>query len=434
MKWALACLTLALGGWLCLAARVVPSKRGASFDDTGMSQALLRWEGAASCSAAACHGATEGKGLKGSEYSTWIDHDAHAHAHSVLFNDRSQRIARNLHLQQPAHESAICLPCHAASPPDGQRGERFQINDGVSCETCHGPAEKWLTQHYLSDWKTKNDAQKLSLGFEPTKNLLARARGCIMCHVGHDDVDVNHDLIAAGHPRLQFEYSSFLAAVPKHWSEREERKRYPDFHSRAWMIGQVTTTQASLDLLAHRTQRIWPEFAEYNCRACHHDLTGESARAEPRGEVGSLRWSDWHAGLVPLAISIQSGASAEPLATALAEIRAEMQKSAPSVDRVRSTAERAKEALRRRAEALELRRSTDPTVLRKSFLELRDDSIIGRRSSESALQQRFALLALYKTLLELGPKDAVPRWRASFDSADLPAGFDKPIAKWLLPE
>jgi hypothetical protein len=30
--------------------------------------------------------------------------------------------------------------------------------------------------------------------------------------------DVNHDLIAAGHPRLSFELSAFMATMPPHWT------------------------------------------------------------------------------------------------------------------------------------------------------------------------------------------------------------------------
>src|SRR5262249_44695634 len=150
-------------------------------------------------------GDTRIKGSKGSEHFTWIEIDAHARAYIVLFNERSQRIAKNLQLSKPAHESNDCLVCHAAAPPASSREERFQVSDGVSCEMCHGPAEKWLGKHYLPDWRAKSDEEKATFGFVPTKNLLSRARACVTCHVGKRDADVNHDLIAAGHPRLVFE-------------------------------------------------------------------------------------------------------------------------------------------------------------------------------------------------------------------------------------
>ena len=39
---------------------------------------------------------------------------------------------------------------------------------------------------------------------------------------------MNHDLVAAGHPRLNFEYASYLAAYPKHWKEPHERIGIPE--------------------------------------------------------------------------------------------------------------------------------------------------------------------------------------------------------------
>src|SRR5262249_53228369 len=151
-------------------------------------------------------------------------------------------------------------------------GQRLAFSDGIGCERCHGPAEKWLTTHYLLDWKQKSTADKERLGFRDLNDLTRRAQLCIECHVGTPEAQVDHDLYAAGHPRVYFEYSSFLAVMPPHWSLREERDRYPDVQARTWAIGQVSCAAASLELLAFRAdeknKKPWPEFAEYDCYAC----------------------------------------------------------------------------------------------------------------------------------------------------------------------
>src|SRR5262249_34279668 len=143
---------------------------------------------------------------------------------------------------------------------------------------------------------------------------------------------VNHDLIAAGHPRLVFEYSSFLAAIQKHWSEQEERRRYPDLDARAWLIGQAVTAQAALELLSDRTQRIWPEFAEYDCRACHHNLTGAAPRtsaASSRDANGWLRWNEDFALMSKRAFALRTGPNDEEFAKAIEQLRTEMNKPMP---------------------------------------------------------------------------------------------------------
>src|SRR5262249_35051891 len=146
--------------------------------------------------------------------------------------------------------------------------------DGIGCESCHGTAQQWLGVHYARDWRNKSDDEKRTLGFQPLKGLGERAHLCVSCHVGDVNKEVNHDLIAAGHPRLNFEFGAFQAIMPKHWPD-EGTHGQPDFEARAWAVGQVVSAQAALALLKHRastTRSPWPEFAEYECFACHHDL------------------------------------------------------------------------------------------------------------------------------------------------------------------
>jgi hypothetical protein len=108
---------------------------------------------------------------------------------------------------------------------------------------------------------------------------------------------MNHDLIAAGHPRLNFEFAAYLANMPPHWVEDTGG----NFPARAWAIGQAATAKAAADLLAHRAghaeESPWPEFSEYNCFACHHDLAGEQwgQKALPKGSVPGLpAWGTWY--------------------------------------------------------------------------------------------------------------------------------------------
>src|SRR5262245_66433166 len=55
--------------------------------------------GVASCSARSCHGGLEPRPkpeIGQDEYSKWLTHDQHVRAFQVLFEERSERIARNL--------------------------------------------------------------------------------------------------------------------------------------------------------------------------------------------------------------------------------------------------------------------------------------------------------------------------------------------------
>ena len=82
--------------------------------------------GTAGCTAASCHG---GRSLIGGEASAWLVRDtAHRRAFDVLFNETSQRMAKQLGLKA-AHTEARCLACHSteASQPGVTHGERFAV-------------------------------------------------------------------------------------------------------------------------------------------------------------------------------------------------------------------------------------------------------------------------------------------------------------------
>jgi hypothetical protein len=256
--------------------------------------------GAASCAASACHNGGGIAGQKRSEYATWAARDPHSRAFDALQTDRSQAIER---IRAVAHrgadtlladQDAFCLKCHspAALEPTARR---VAASDGVACESCHGPASLWLTRHYAEDWNGLSSADRGALGFRDTKPLLTRIKSCIPCHVGSSEASIDHDLLAAGHPALRFEFSAYHAVMPRHWSDRADKERTPDFELRGWMAGQAASAAASMNLLAHRAARFgdaeagqrrssWLDFADYDCFACHHNLQNNvAARFQPAG-------------------------------------------------------------------------------------------------------------------------------------------------------
>src|SRR5262249_10382358 len=246
--------------------------------------------GVASCASMACHHFNGAKGSERSEHSTWSAWDKHARAYAVLENERSHRIVRNLYGEagaekEPATKRKLCLECHSTYATESQRGERFFIGDGVGCESCHGPAEKYLDTHYQAGFKNLSaDQKETDFGLRNVWNLSKRTTLCTSCHVGNKDKEVNHDLIAAGHPRLNFEMGGYHGIYQKHWNDRtyvsNPSKNQPaDFEARLWLLGQLTAAKSALELLESRAtnanksaDKPWPEFAEYACFACHKNL------------------------------------------------------------------------------------------------------------------------------------------------------------------
>jgi hypothetical protein len=411
----------------------------------------IPYVGVASCASMACHNAQGPKGSLGSEYTTWAAFDPHGRAFSVLRNERSQRIAKNLHLKKPAHQEDLCLKCHVS--PDWEQAARtpgFTLEDGVGCESCHGPAGRWLTEHFKAGWRRLTPAQKQRQGMNDTKGLLGRARTCVVCHVGTGNSDVNHDLIAAGHPRLNFEFAAFHAVLPHHWDDRKDkaplvdRRGQPDFEARAWVVGQLVTARAALQLLADRARlaekepkkQPWPEFAEYDCYACHHDLKAQSWRQSEKyyGKrlPGSLPWGDWYFSMTPEALVLAGG---DPtLVKIVSVLKGKMQRAYPPM---RAVAKEAAKADARLAEALErwLKEADQPLPIVRAFAAIAKEKQ-ATASWDATAQHYLALAALYNAWADMGrPTPELPagvRGRLKQLAHDLraPQRFEPQAIRW----
>jgi hypothetical protein len=111
------------------------------------SETEARHLGVRECAGAPCHGAQQPQPgrVAQDEHTRWFREDRHARAYRTLLSERSREIARNLSLENPPHQDAQCLGCHADDPRS--RGPELRSEDGVGCEACHGGSERWLKTH-----------------------------------------------------------------------------------------------------------------------------------------------------------------------------------------------------------------------------------------------------------------------------------------------
>jgi hypothetical protein len=437
-----------------------------------------KFRGSGSCSATACHGSIKSidgpiPSVRRNEHTTWMSSDLHSRAYQVLFNDRSKAIESKLAkpetLPEEAHKDARCLVCHTTPRPAAELATTVWLNaDGVGCESCHGASENWLGQHTSASWQEKNRLQKKNEGFEDTKALSSRAAICTGCHVGQHSADgqivrdVNHDLIAAGHPRLNFEFSAFLDNMPAHWDEKAENadaadpsRRAPDFAARAMAIGRLTTIKTALALLERRVVDIegpppalvgqdaatrkltprWPEFSEFGCFSCHHDLRDQAWRRGPRqggAAMGSPRWGTW---ILPatedLVVQLATKDDGQALIKALDGVTSAMEKRAP-LPEIAAAARDATSSIEKCLVSV----VTKP--LGATTVEQLIDRIDSRQAWDhvtgwdEAAQRYLAIIPLYQSWLAMSqnpsPKQAALRTRlaALFERLNFPKGLDSP--------
>jgi Cytochrome c554 and c-prime len=250
-----------------------------------------RYTGPGSCASTTCHGSvsprTDNRVLQ-NEYSTWIVKDKHSKAYASLQGNVAERMATILGIGK-AESAPKCLACHALDVPATQRARTFDLSEGVSCESCHGPAAAWLGPHTERDWTHE---KSIAVGMYDTRDLTKRSEKCLSCHLGSEEKSVDHEMIAAGHPDLYFELDSFSAVMPRHWKEPgepgEPENSDPWYGVRELTTGQAVQLRQSLLRLAARAHgKFWPEYSELQCYACHHSLTlPENSWRQARGYSG----------------------------------------------------------------------------------------------------------------------------------------------------
>lgn len=319
--------------------------------------------GAWSCAATACHGGGElSRRTSGGELERWRNADPHARASSTIESDAFAKILLKLGIitkisdakapgqrladlagsaDDPSNHGAAaarlneCLKCHnpmgaptswtrEVVPPPGVE----VMSDGlaIGCETCHGPAKQWIGDHFRRDFDRQQP------GFHDLKNPLVRARTCTQCHIGDGQRDMNHDMIAAGHPPLRFDLASYERALPKHWNDSRQRAGTRDYELKLWLAGQLANFDSGLSLLesrvarskseepenlAERAKAPWPEFAESNCSSCHHALRAETEAAQTgiayQPNDSPLSTKNWNCGALEALLGLERPADADRL-------------------------------------------------------------------------------------------------------------------------
>jgi hypothetical protein len=236
-----------------------------------------RYVGVASCANAGCHGSTQALNTTSvlqNEYYTWLNNDRHAGAYNILFNERSARIARNMRLRKRAYEETVCLDCHTTNIPAQFVSGAVDLEDGVQCEVCHGPASGWRNEHTEEGWTHE---QSIARGMIDLRSINARGTVCAGCHIGSAKKEVDHELIASGHPILAFELDNYTESMPPHWILKDSNRESHGL--RAWAVGQVVSFREYLDNLSrHARGNEWPEFSDMSCYNCHHDLKDSTWR------------------------------------------------------------------------------------------------------------------------------------------------------------
>jgi hypothetical protein len=127
----------------------------------------------------------------------------HLNALRQLEAPKSETYAKAIGLADPYDPKGSCAGCHGTIL-------KGQVVDGVTCESCHGPASGYVDVHQQKGAYRQSVAAGLA---DTQKNPDAWAPMCVKCHVLNDA-----KLVQAGHPSGDdFDLGAKFGTVALHW-------------------------------------------------------------------------------------------------------------------------------------------------------------------------------------------------------------------------
>lgn len=111
----------------------------------------------------------------GEQLKIWQD-SKHAQAYKTLQTDEANKIAKEKGFNTKAAETPECLKCHTSgyNIDASSLGKKFSIEDGVQCETCHGPGSEYKSKKIMQDRKLA--VEKGLILYDNPEKL------CVKCH------------------------------------------------------------------------------------------------------------------------------------------------------------------------------------------------------------------------------------------------------------
>jgi hypothetical protein len=256
--------------------------------------------------------------------------------------DKPEQVAVKPNLE----EGVSCLVCH------GSNGDWIDV---------HAIRTNLIPDRKNQEWRAKTADQRATLhGMINVWDPVQRAELCASCHIGNykQDKVVTHAMYVAGHPPLpSIEIATFSNEMPRHWELLKEKRgriqrdfkrledpsqqippdqlrqksnelmmtimrarvpgspsiknkellesEYRYEETKAVLVGGMVAFRESAELLGGASREAtWPEFAQFDCYACHHELQRPSWRQEQTnaGKPGRPEMRAWPTVLARLAL------------------------------------------------------------------------------------------------------------------------------------
>ena len=199
-----------------------------------------------------------------SEVEVWKKTAHYANARSLTRSAKAQSIAKAVGVRRVKSDER-CTSCHFTVTQ--AEGRKARATDGVSCESCHGPARGWIDVH--GDYGAANATrsgesavhrkQRIAIsnrnGMNRVQDLYDLASRCYGCHVVADEQLVNVGGHSAGG---SLDFVAYTQGEMRHNFVRGTEKRNelsePSRQHEMYVVSRVLEAEYALRALALATR------------------------------------------------------------------------------------------------------------------------------------------------------------------------------------
>ncbi|MBI2095324.1 MAG: cytochrome C554 [Candidatus Omnitrophica bacterium] len=109
---------------------------------------------------------------QGGQYGIWLE-SKHAKAFETLGTPAAAAIAQKAGVDDPS-QSGQCLKCHSTAYgfTEKRASDAIAVEEGVSCESCHGPGKDYMKKSVMQDLRAAKAAGL----------LVPDEKTCLRCH------------------------------------------------------------------------------------------------------------------------------------------------------------------------------------------------------------------------------------------------------------
>ncbi|EMI58379.1 cytochrome c family protein [Rhodopirellula sallentina] len=201
------------------------------------------------------------------EVKVWRSTPHHRTFDELHRRPEAKEIASRLGIRSIKHDGR-CVNCHYTQQVDADSGNVHAI-EGVSCESCHGAAARYLDVHHdyggehvtrameSPQHRSERLRRSIALGMRNPVNVYLVAQSCLRCHTTADEELVN----VGGHSpgSLEFEFVSWSQGTIRHNFVRTDgRQNDPSSLGRLRLMfvsGMIAELEAGLRATAVATEK-----------------------------------------------------------------------------------------------------------------------------------------------------------------------------------